>query len=150
MDIILRSTSNPEKVEKFARAALDACSRGQKLIQQLLTFARRQTTKPVTVDLNGVLGELENLLQRTIGARVQIVSELSPGADPVLTDKVQLETAILNLVVNARDAMSDGGHITIWTENVAIEAEQPGGPTPGRYVKVTVRDDGAGMIIRKL
>ena len=91
MDIILRSTGSPEKVEKFARAALDACSRGQRLIQQLLTFARRQTTKPVTVDPNGVLSELENLLQRAIGARVRIVSELSPGADPVLTDKVQLE-----------------------------------------------------------
>ena len=141
MDIILRSTGRPEKVEKFARAALDACSRGQRLIQQLLTFARRQTTKPVTVDPNSILSELENLLQRAIGARVRIVSELSPGADPVLADKVQLEAAILNLVVNARDAMSDGGR----TENVAIEAERPGGATPGRYVKVTVQDDGAGM-----
>ena len=145
MDIILRSTNNPEKVEKFARAALEACSRGQNLIQQLLTFARRQTTKPVTVDPNGVLSELENLLQRAIGARVRIVSELSPGADPILTDKVQFEAAILNLVVNSRDAMSDGGRITIRTENVGIEAERPGGAKLGRYVKVIVKDDGAGM-----
>ncbi len=145
MDIILRSTGSPEKVEKFARAALDACSRGQRLIQQLLTFARRQTTKPVTVDPNGVLSELEDLLQRAIGARVRIVSELSPGADPVLTDKVQLESAILNLVVNARDAMADGGRITIRTENVGIEAERPGGAKPGRYAKVIVKDEGAGM-----
>jgi signal transduction histidine kinase len=145
MDIILRSTGSPEKVEKFARAALDACSRGQRLIQQLLTFARRQTTKPVTVDPNSVLSELENLLQRAIGAGVLIVSELSHGVDPVLTDKVQLETAILNLVVNARDAMSDGGCITIRTENIAIEAERLGGAKPGRYVKVIVKDDGAGM-----
>ena len=79
MDIILRSTSNPEKVEKFARAALEACSRGQRLIQQLLTFARRQTTKPSTVDLNRILSELESLLQRAIGARVQIVERACSG-----------------------------------------------------------------------
>ena len=63
----------------------------------------------------------------------------------MLTDKVQLETAILNLVINARDAMADGGRITIRTENVAIEAERAGGASPGRYVKVIVKDDGAGM-----
>ena len=57
MDIILRSAGNPQKIEKFARAALEACSRGQRLIQQLLTFARRQTTKPVTVDPNSILAQ---------------------------------------------------------------------------------------------
>jgi signal transduction histidine kinase len=118
LDVILRSTGSPEKVEKFARAALDACSRGQRLIQQLLTFARRQTTKPVTADPNSILSDLENLLKRAIGARVRIISELRPRTDAVLTDKVQFEAAILNLVVNARDAMSDGGRITIRTENV--------------------------------
>ena len=69
----------------------------------------------------------------------------SPDAHPTLIDKVQFESAILNLVVNARDAMPDGGRVTIRTENVAIELPQPGGVPPGRYVKVSVEDDGAGM-----
>ncbi len=145
LDAILRSPGNQQKVEKFSRAALEACSRGQRLIQQLLTFARRQTTKPVTLDPNSTLAALENLLQRAIGARVQIVSELPSRTDPVLTDKVQFESAMLNLIVNARDAMSDGGCITIRTENVAIESAEPGGAVPGRYVKVSVQDNGTGM-----
>jgi signal transduction histidine kinase len=145
MDIILRSPGNTQKVEKFARAALQACARGQKLTQQLLTFARRQVTRPVTVDPNRVLSDLEDLLSRTIGAGIQIVCDLSPLAHPTLVDKVQFESAILNLVVNARDAMPDGGRVTIRTENVAIDLPQPGGAPPGRYVKVSVEDDGAGM-----
>jgi signal transduction histidine kinase len=145
MDIILRSPNNAQKVEKFARVALEACFRGQKLTQQLLTFARRQVTKPVTVDPNHVLSDLEPLLQRAIGARVHIVSDLSPGTYPILIDKVQFESAILNLVVNAQDAMTDGGRVTIRTENVAINAAQQGGATLGQYVRIVVEDDGSGM-----
>ena len=145
VDIILRSPGNAQKVEKFARAALDACSRGQKLTQQLLTFARRQVKRPVTVNPNQVLSDLEQLLQRTISAQVQIVTDLSSLTDPVLIDKVQFESAILNLVVNARDAITGVGRITIKTENVAIDHAHSGGAIPGRYVKVIVRDDGSGM-----
>jgi signal transduction histidine kinase len=145
MDIILRSPGNAQKVEKYARAALEACSRGQKLTQQLLTFARRQVTRPVTVDPNRVISDLEHLLQRAIGATTHIVSDLDPLADRVLIDKVQFESAILNLVVNARDAMPDGGSVTIRTENVAIETQEIVGVSRGPYVKVSVEDIGSGM-----
>jgi signal transduction histidine kinase len=145
MDIILRSPNNAQKVEKFARVALEACFRGQKLTQQLLTFARRQVKKPVTVDPNHVLSDLEPLLQRAIGARVHIVSDLSPRTYPILIDKVQFESAILNLVVNAKDAMTDGGRVTIRTENAVIHPARSGGATPGQYVRIIVQDDGSGM-----
>jgi signal transduction histidine kinase/CheY-like chemotaxis protein len=146
MDIILRSTGNPQKVQKFARAALEACARGQKLTQQLLTFARRQISRPVTVDPNLILSDLQDLLQRAIGARVEIVCALSPVADPVRVDRVTAESAILNLVVNARDAMPNGGRIILRTENVVIDgpaAEE--GARPGNYVRISVEDNGAGM-----
>jgi CheY-like chemotaxis protein len=145
MDIILRSPGNAQKVEKFARAALEACSRGQKMTQQLLTFARRQSATPGTVDPNHVIAGLEDLLQRAIGPSIQIVTQLEPGTDAILVDKVQFESAILNLVVNARDAMPDGGSVTLRTENVAIDSLQAGGITAGRYVKISVEDLGCGM-----
>jgi signal transduction histidine kinase/ActR/RegA family two-component response regulator len=145
MDIILRSPTNLQKVEKFARAALEACLRGQKMTHQLLTFARRQVKRPVTADPNQVLSDLEQLLQRAIGAEVQIIADLSPLTNPVLIDKVQFESAILNLVVNARDAMPGAGRVTIKTENLAIDEAHPGGALAGHYVKVTVQDDGSGM-----
>jgi signal transduction histidine kinase/CheY-like chemotaxis protein len=145
MDIILRSPGNAQKVEKFARAALDACSRGQKMTQQLLTFARRQSATPETVDPNRVIAGLEDLLQRAIGPSIQIVTDLGSATDPILVDKVQFESAILNLVVNARDAMPDGGNVIIRTENVVIDRSEAGGAGAGRYVKVTVKDFGSGM-----
>ncbi len=145
MDIILRSPGNTQKVEKFARAALDACGRGQKLTQQLLTFARRQVTRPVTVDPNRVLSDLKDLLSRAIGAAIRIVCDLSPQAHPTRVDKLQFESAILNLVVNARDAMPHGGTVTIRTENVLVDVSQPGAVSPGHYVKVSIEDNGAGM-----
>ncbi len=145
MDIILRSPGNAQKVEKFANAALQACARGQKLTQQLLTFASRQSATPETIDPNRTLSDLETLLQRAIGPGIQIVTDLASSADAILVDKVQFESAILNLVVNARDAMRDGGNVIIRTQNVAVDGPQPGGVAAGRYVKVSVRDVGGGM-----
>jgi signal transduction histidine kinase len=145
MDIILRSPGNVPKVGKFARAALEACSRGQKLTQQLLTFARRQVSRPVTLDPNRILSDLEYLLQRAIGARYQIVSHLDPSTDPIKIDRGEFESAILNLVVNARDAMAPGGRVTIAAGNVVIDAPRNGTLAAGPYVKISVADNGAGM-----
>jgi CheY-like chemotaxis protein len=142
---VLRARGDPQKVEKFAHAALEACSRGQRLTQQLLTFGRRQVSRPVILDPNRVLSDIEHLLQRAIGARIEIVSEHDPLANPIRVDPVEFESAVLNLVVNARDAMPGGGRVTIRTGNVAIDAPQAGGPGPGRYVKVSVEDTGSGM-----
>jgi signal transduction histidine kinase len=145
MDAVLRARGDPQKVEKFARAALEACSRGQRLTQQLLTFGRRQVSRPVILDPNRVLADLEHLLQRAIGAGLEIVSVHDPLANPIRVDQVEFESAVLNLVVNARDAMPGGGRVTIRTGNVAIDVPQAGGLGPGRYVKVSVEDTGSGM-----
>jgi hypothetical protein len=113
-------------------------------VQQLLTFARRQVSRPQTVNLNKCLSDLEPLLVQTIGERVECGLALSPVLEPVRLDPAQFEAAILNLVINARDAMSPGGRIEVVTENVDL-ANGFDELAPGPHVLVSVRDTGAGM-----
>jgi signal transduction histidine kinase/CheY-like chemotaxis protein len=147
LDFILRSSGNAAKVERLARAGLEAAAKGQKLTQQLLTFARKQVSKPVTVNPNHLISDFEPLLRSAIGADIEIVTRLSPILDPTSIDPAQFEAAILNLFVNARDAMSGGGRITIETQNVAVgnQAPEQDGLAPGNYVLVSVSDTGSGM-----
>ena len=86
LDIILRSLGNAAKIERLARAALDATARGQKLTQQLLTFARKQVSKPVTVNLNHLFLDFESLLRRAVGVEIELVSRLRPVLDPTHLD----------------------------------------------------------------
>jgi signal transduction histidine kinase len=146
MDLILRSPGNADKVERLARAALEASGRGQKLTQQLLTFARKQVSNPVAVDPNRLLSDLKPLLQRATGETFAIETRLDPAIVPAMFDPTQFEAAILNLVVNARDASLSGGHVTIATSNVSIPGpEAADGIAPGDYVLVSVSDHGSGM-----
>jgi signal transduction histidine kinase len=130
MDLMLRSPGNTAKVEKLARGVLEASGRGQKLTQQLLTFARKQVIEPVTVDPNRLLADLVPLLQRTVGATIDIETLLSPGIDAADIDPAQFETAILNLVINARDASNPAGRVTIETANAAIPASNTSSGAP--------------------
>ncbi|HEX2889041.1 ATP-binding protein [Vineibacter terrae] len=135
-------SAGAELLAVVARAA----ERGADLTSQLLSFARRQALAPHQVDVNALLHKMHALLARSIGEH--IVTAFAPSDDlwPALIDPAQLETAVLNLVVNARDAMPDGGTITVSTRNVSIDsaAGQPDA-APGDYVLVTVADTGAGM-----
>ena len=127
---------------------MKAARRGEHLVRQLLTYARRQANRPQTVNLNQLITNVENLMHRVIGEQVDVVSLLSPVLAPVQIDPAQFETAILNLVINSRDAMAGGGRITIETQNVIIDQQHIANDpeaTAGPHVMIAVSDSGAGM-----
>ena len=118
-----------------------------KLTAQLLAFSRRQVMQPKVISANDVIQETQRLLARVIGERIQIVAELDPDIACVRVDPGQLEQVVMNLAVNARDAMPGGGRLTIATANRQLD-EPPrngGDATPGRYVQLQVSDTGTGM-----
>jgi signal transduction histidine kinase len=148
LDMILRSVKDDARVKRLAEAALRATTRGERLTHQLLMFSRREVMRPETLNLNRLLLEFEGLMRRAVGETVDIELDLDPGLDPSHVDQVQFEAAVLNLVVNARDALSDGGPIVVETQNVVLDeayaAENPE-VKPGPYVLVAVSDKGMGI-----
>ena len=148
LELIAGTRGDPEKIERLAQGALKAARRGEHLVRQLLTYARRQISHPQTVNLNQLITNIENLIRRIIGEQIEIVSLLSPILAPVQIDPAQFETAILNLAINSRDAMTGGGRITIETQNVTVDPQYAANDpevTPGPYVMIAVSDSGAGM-----
>ena len=130
------------------RRAARAAEGGAALTHRLLSFARKQPLEPEPVDLGSVLPELMPLLRQTIGEGIEVRLEAEPGPWPVLADAAQLESAVLNLALNARDAMPGGGRLTITAGNTAIGAmEAAAHPdlAPGEYVRLSVTDTGCGM-----
>ena len=133
-----------EEVEDISHAA----ERASSLVQQLLTFSRKQVGRPVVLRLSETVSELEKLLGRTIGEQIELTIRDSGDSWLTRIDPVHAEQIIVNLVVNARDAMPDGGHLSITTSNVVFDEVSPGHHPdlgPGRHVCVTVSDDGEGM-----
>ncbi len=122
----------------------EAGARARDLTRDLLAFARRQGAAPTTLDLNALLGGSDKLLRRVIREDIHLETALQPGIWPVRCDPAQLEQVILNLAVNARDAMNSGGRLRLATANVRIEPEHPDIP-PGDWVRLRIQDDGAGM-----
>ncbi|MFO1153341.1 MAG: ATP-binding protein [Rhodospirillales bacterium] len=129
--------------------ALWAAQRGAELTHRLLAYARQQPLNPQLIDVNQLLRGMTDLLRRTLHASIGIEERLAEGLWPCLIDRVQLESAIFNLIVNARDAMPAGGELTIETANVRLDdAAKMVGAEPvvgGSYVMVAVRDTGVGM-----
>jgi signal transduction histidine kinase/ActR/RegA family two-component response regulator len=130
-----------ETIDKTAqRAAL--------LTRQLLAFSRKQVLAPRVLDLNEVVGELKDILDRLIGETIDLAFDLAPGLGRAKLDQGQIEQVLVNLVVNARDAMPNGGRIVVETMNVDLDEAflgPDGGGTPGAHVMVAVRDTGTGM-----
>ncbi|HET9300519.1 MAG TPA: PAS domain S-box protein, partial [Candidatus Polarisedimenticolaceae bacterium] len=125
-----------------------AAERASALTRQLLVFSRKQMLSPRILDLNAVVKQTESLLHRLIGEDVRLISHLAPGLRPVKVDPGQLEQVLLNLAVNARDAMPRGGVITIETQNVDLHEPLVVGSealAPGSYVMLAVSDTGVGM-----
>jgi two-component system, cell cycle sensor histidine kinase and response regulator CckA len=133
-----------EDVEQISLAA----ERAAHLTHQLLAFARREVVQPEVVDVNDVVSSIEQLLQRTLGEHVELHSSLSEDLRPVLIDPGQLEQILVNLAVNARDAMPDGGTLRIDTANMDIDEEYAASRpelSPGPHVRLRVSDTGVGM-----
>ena len=121
-----------------------ATDRAALLTRQLLAFSRKQVLMPELLNLNGVVLELESMLRPLIGEDVELTTQLDPALGPIEADPGQLHQVVMNLVVNARDAMPDGGAITIATANADV-GENDDAIEPGRYVTLTVRDTGEGI-----
>ena len=126
----------------------DAAARGAAMTQRLLAFARKQTLSPQPVDVNKLVGEMEPLLRRSLGEHISIEVARARELWPALVDSGQLENALLNLAINARDAMPEGGRLVIETRNSHLDttyADMNPGVHKGDYVMLTVTDTGCGM-----
>jgi signal transduction histidine kinase len=123
-----------------------AAERGAKLTDQMLAFSRRQRLEPRPVDLNECVFGMHELLQSTMGGSIRIETRLADNLWPAMVDPTQLELAVLNLAINARDAMGIGGTLTVTTSNVTLGAAvHPEHPQAGQYVQICVTDTGSGM-----
>ena len=135
-----------EALRRPLAAAAAAAERGARTTAQLLAFSRQQRMTPEPIDLNLIVGDMGALLQSTIGATIRIETVLSAELWPALADASQIELVLLNLAINARDAMPGGGALTVATANVALHAPAHAGePPPGDYVMVSVADTGSGI-----
>ena len=137
------ASSLARDAEEIKRAAEQAAA----MTQQLLAFSRRQVLQPALLDPNEVIGHMEKMLQRLIGENIELATELESEIALIRCDRSQVEQVIMNLVVNARDAMPTGGRIVIVTANAEVDAAEAAGLglQPGSYVVTTVTDDGVGM-----
>jgi signal transduction histidine kinase/TusA-related sulfurtransferase len=146
MDFLDRDLAEDKHRRRLALAR-EAAERGAKLTSQLLAFSRRQRLDPKPLDLNGTVSGMRDLLQSTLGGAVQLDFHLDEELWPALVDPTQIELVILNLAINARDAMAVGGRIAIQTRNARLRRSprRPEEPEPGEYAVIAVRDTGAGM-----
>jgi len=134
---------------RYAAAATTSAQRAASLTQRLLAFARRQPLDPKRVDVNALVRDMAELLGRTLGPAIRLDMDLASGLWPTLSDPHQLESAVLNLAINARDAMPEGGRLVIETSNARLDEayarSQGGEVAPGQYVLLSVTDTGVGM-----
>jgi PAS domain S-box-containing protein len=159
-DVLLSKLPPEDPLRRFPEGILETVDRASNLTNQLLAFSRRQEIQTEVLSLNDVVADMDRLLRRLIGEDVELISDLEPTLGPVKADPVQLEQVLLNLAVNARDAMSrgaggpggpggpGGGRLTIKTSNVELDLDfvrRHVGLEPGPYVLLSVTDTGRGM-----
>lgn len=144
---LLRRIPDDVRLRRPAEEITKAAERAAGLTRQLLAFSRRQVLQPKSLDLNAVVGNMVGLFQRLIGEHITVVTTLDPAVRPIKADLVQLEQVLVNLAVNARDAMLQGGTLTLETKAIELDAttadrlRRP----PGVYARLIVRDTGCGM-----
>jgi PAS domain S-box-containing protein len=147
-DFVLRALAPTDPHRDALLHIREAGQRAARLTQQLLAYGRKALLEPKVLDLNELVTESVRLLRRLIGEDVTVATALSPALDRIKADRGQIEQVLMNLVVNARDAMPSGGTITVETRNVPLRREElPDDPdlVPGQYVRLTVTDTGTGM-----
>ena len=137
-----------EELPRYIEAATNSANRAAALTHRLLAFSRRQTLDPRPTDVAALVVAMGDLIRRTVGPAIHTETSAEPALWTTLCDPNQLEVALLNLAVNARDAMPEGGHLTISAANVVLEDAAPlrqADTAPGRYVAISVKDTGIGM-----
>ncbi|MGI9373053.1 MAG: PAS domain S-box protein [Hyphomicrobiales bacterium] len=148
LQLVEAALHTDEKAQKRASEAMDAAERGSKLTAQLLAFARRQSLAPDVTGVNTMIEGMGHILDRTIGGAIELKVDLMDGMPKVSVDQSQLESSILNLAINARDAMPNGGRLTIETSSSYLDhdyAAKHSEVAPGNYVLIAVSDTGTGI-----
>jgi signal transduction histidine kinase/CheY-like chemotaxis protein len=144
LEMVLGSEEPDERTRRMVSTALRSAGRGARLTQQLLAFSRRQVLQPKRVNLNELLREMRVLIQRAVGEAIDVTLTLAPDLPSCVIDPAQFETAVLNLVINARDAMPSGGRLRIATRKATV-ATATGELARGDYVLLSIVDSGGGM-----
>ena len=147
-EVILAKLPAEHPLHEEGRAIQQAADRATTLTRQLLAFSRKQLLELKVVDVNAIVQDMERLLRPLIGENVELVTTLGPTAAHTRADAGQLEQVLMNLVVNAKDAMSGGGKLTIQTRNILMDESHRRGQQfirPGDYVMLSVSDTGMGM-----
>ncbi len=143
--LIGRYAGDAAKVKKYAQMLDDAAWRGASITRRLLALARHDVLKAQPIDLSAMLEDLRVMLNHTLGANIDVRLDLPAGLPPALADKGQLEAVLVNLAINSRDAMPEGGTITFWADREHVTNEHAAALAPGAYVRLAVADTGAGM-----
>ena len=131
LDLLRKRVPEDPRLQRLIDGALQGAERGASLTQRLLAFARQQDLRAVPVDLGALVRDMSDLLERSLGPRIALRLDIPEGLPPACIDTNQLELAILNLAINARDAMPDGGTIEIRLAAWQTRSEQPGASRPG-------------------
>src|SRR5262249_110299 len=147
LDRLRRNQKSDPAAQKRIDMALSGAMRCSDLTRQLLAFARRQPLQPQPVDLNDLVFGIADIVRRVLGEPMELRIEPASGLWAATTDPTQIESALLNLVVNARDAMPDGGTLSLTTSNVSVAEGGTGSGelAPGEYVMLVVKDSGLGI-----
>ncbi len=145
LDLLQRRIGTDDRTQRILSGALAAAERAQTLVQRLLAFARRQPLQPTAIDVGQLIEGMRDLIASTTGPTVQLDLQLSPGLPPARADANQLEMALLNLAVNARDAMADGGRLTVRAALARLDDGDVKDLAAGSYIAIEVEDDGVGM-----
>ncbi|WP_313293162.1 PAS domain-containing protein, partial [Rhizobium rhizoryzae] len=145
LDMLVRRQIGDERERRLIGGALQAAERARTLVQRLLAFARRQPLQPTAINVATLVAGMGELIRSTTGPQIQVVLDLEENLPPAQADQNQLEMALLNLSVNARDAMALGGTLRISAMVGEISSDKPGDLKPGRYITISVADTGEGM-----
>ncbi len=145
LDMLLNNKVDEARRLKLTEAALSAARRGERLTHQLLAFSRRQALRPETVDVNALIREGEPLIRGALGGGMTYSSKLRRGGARIRVDTAQFEAALLNLLVNARDAVGGTGKVEVETRQMKVRAGDVADLEPGDYVRISVVDDGPGI-----
>lgn len=145
LDMLQRKGIGTEREQRLIAGAVQSAERARTLVQRLLAFARRQPLQPVPVDIAGLIEGMGDLVSSTTGPQIRVVVEAPEDLPPAKADPNQLEMAILNLAVNARDAMPDGGTLRISASRKSVSGAHRSGLRTGHYLRLSVADTGSGM-----